>query len=194
RPRPVVAGSCAQHRGDGPDVGFPRRDDRLWRRVAGSGVPLFGSVPGAGHCSTRRARRVAALRVVLVGRDAARRDIDRRTAGRDLWPQSGLSADVAGTGSHFTEHALLRDRFGVIATIHARPRPGIVQSGSGGIARRPAAGGAELSSGMAAADRAGWGNDTDLCRRLRRLPAARNPRLVFGLIKGGGPKWGRPWR
>ena len=52
RPRPVALRPAAEHRGNRADARFPRRDDRLWRGLAGGGAAVLGGVPRA-----RRPRR-----------------------------------------------------------------------------------------------------------------------------------------
>ena len=92
---------------------------------------VFGGVPRAGDGGARRARRMAAVLIVLVGRDAARRDPDRRSAARDLRPEPRLSADRADSRPDFAEHALRRNRPGVVAAGDPRARPGALQPGPG---------------------------------------------------------------
>src|SRR5690348_2507916 len=139
--------------------------------MAGGGLSVFGGVSRAGHRSARRARRVASVLVVLVGRYPAGRDTDRRSAGRDLWPEPRLPANGAGLGPDLAEYALRGNRPSLAAAGDPRPRPGALQPGSGRLARRAITGGAELHPGVAANDRADRRNDRDLRDCLRRLSA-----------------------
>ena len=154
RPRLGAFRGAAEQRGDGANARLPRRDDRLWRRVAGAGAAVFGAVPGPGDGGLGRARRLAAVRAVLDDDHPARRQRDLRPARRPVRAAHRVSRHRADHRPAVAEHALRRDRARASAPGHARPRPGADQPAARRADRRAVAGDAELPLDLAAADRA----------------------------------------
>ena len=185
RSRPAVVRRAAEHRGDRAHARLPRRDDRLWRGMAGAGAVVLGGVPRAGHRRARRARRMAAVRAVLVGGDAARRQPDRRPArGRLRAAHLAYLQTAADDRPDLAQHALRRDRAGPVAAGDPRARAGADQPTAGRAARRAAAGVAELPVDLAAADRTGRGDDRDLRRSPTSPSSARKSALNSPLVAG----------
>src|SRR5437868_4736116 len=124
RSRAVAPRFAAEYRRNGAHAGVSRRDDCVWRGLAGCGLSLFRGFPRARHRGARRSRRMAPVLAVLVGRHPPSRDIDRRSAGRDLRPEPRLSAHRSSARPDLAEHALRGNRPGIAPAGDPRPRPG----------------------------------------------------------------------
>ena len=95
-------------------------------------------------------------------------------------------------GPDLAEHALRGNRPRIAAAGDPRARPGALQPGSGRLARRAVAGGAELYPGMAADDRPHRRNDRDFRDRLRRLSTPGDPGLKSAGNQKGRSEWTAP--